>query len=437
MKSGPKRYRIISSVLWWLLGLTLIFLAQNRHSRADRFNYHSEIWSDKAGYHIYLAGFEYQWNGHALRSKGIIDKTGHGFDIDSVSGKFLTKYTYGTALAISPFYLIGRMFESPDEAFPGFSVTQNRMISLAAACWLGLGLWFLYQFLGYYTKRSIRIMVVLLLLLGTNLLYYGVQETGMSHVYSFTLFTLLLYILKRTEYLAEASFFKLFWVGALAGWIVVLRQSNLLFLPIVFLLDTQSVHQLKERITALLKPTNILPLALGFFLLLLPQFIYWKYAHNQLFTYSYGEEGFIWSNPRLLKVWFSPYNGLFLYAPVLLVVPVSAFFMAWKRKINGAIILLYFLGLSYLFSCWWEWNFGCAFGARSFTEYLSLFSLALVYALEKVENLQPRARYFIYGMLLLSCFYTFKMTFSVEGCFPGTKDWDWPVYVKELTKPMR
>ena len=65
----------------------------------------------------------------------------------------------------------------------------------------------------------------------------------------------------------------------------------------------------------MLKPKVFGLVLLGSVLMLLPQLLYWNYLNGSWVTYSYGNEGFNWLNPKLLNTWFSPNNGLFLYTP--------------------------------------------------------------------------------------------------------------------------
>ncbi|MBI1222958.1 MAG: hypothetical protein GC180_10180 [Bacteroidetes bacterium] len=423
-----------SLIVWGLLGIVLIFLAQNRHSRSGRFNYQSEIFSDKAGYQIYLSAFEYDWNARNFKDTALLRLSGYGFEA-TTEGKILTKYTYGTALAYSPFYLIGKGLEPKDENYPGFSVIQNRMISLAAPIYLLIGLIFLYRFLRYTYRRNVSIWTLVLIGLGTNVLYYGVQETGMSHVYSFALFTVYLWFLRKTEYLKSEKKMHFFLLGMMIGWMIAIRQLNIVF-PLVFFFLDLDADSFKQRWKRLFRFKNGLFVFLGVALLILPQLVYWKYASGHWIKYSYGEEGFDFLHPKILAVWFSPYNGLFLYTPLVFFMLIGAWMMHKNKDLNGRVIWTIFLGLSFLFASWWAWWFGCAFGARSFVEYYSLFSMGLAFLIQYIMEKRNVLRLFMMGTLIICAAYTLKMSFSVSPCYPGEKNWDWKAFPSELMAPM-
>lgn len=433
-KQNRGKKPLLPFVLWFLAGTFLVFFALNRHSRADRFNYHSEIWADKAGYSIYLQALEYGYDGRNIPDTSIATKTGYGFQIDQVSGVIRTKYTYGTALAQLPFYFLGSFLESDAEPLPGFSVVQNRMVSVAGALYLLLGLFFLFRFLRFYYDKKVSLLTLLVFLFGTNLLYYGTLEPGMSHIYSFTLFSGFLVFIKTRNFFKKERIWELFVFGCLAGWMVVLRQSNLLFPLVYFFLDTSSSATILERIKRVIKFRNFFAALIGFLLMITPQIVYWNYAFESLLAYSYGDEGFNWLNPRIMKVLLDPYNGLFIYTPIMLVMLIYAVIMLKKKAANGLMVVFAFGIITYIFSCWWAWWFGCAFGARSYVEYLSLFSLAFAYGWKDILQQSRTTKLVASLVVLLFCLYTSKMALSIDTCFPGSKNWDWPAYFEEVIR---
>lgn len=425
---------MIRTLGWLILGVILIFLAMNRHSRSGRFNYHSEVFSDKAGYHIYLSATEYGWDWRNFPDTQVASFTGYGFELYP-EGKIYTKYTYGTALAYAPFYLLGTRLEEPDEAYPGFSEVQNRMISLAAGVYLFIGLFFLFHFLKprYGWKAALGAMTVVLL--GTNLLYYGIQETGMSHVYSFALFAFFLWFLDRTAFMREGKWWHFLLFGMMAGWMAVIRQLNIFFPLVYFFLDNDQESPL-IRLKRLLRGSAPVWIALGGFLLLFPQLLYWKYVSGHWLMYSYGEEGFNWLCPKLLNVWFAPHNGLFIYTPTVLFILAGVVWMIRKGENNGWLLLLFFAGMSYLFASWWAWWFGCAFGARSFIEYYTLLALAVAFSFRELSGQKPWVKKLSLSLLAVCCLYTLKLTFSIYPCFQGEDAWDWGAVLLELKTGM-
>ncbi len=175
------------SLLFFIIFYALCcYLSFNRHSKDEVFNYHSEIFADKAEYYIFLpALFIYDFKANQLPYQ-IDKKTGSGFIADTIKNKILTKVTYGVALLESPFFIVTHLL-SKKLGYPadGFSIIYNRMIDISCVFYAVFALIFLYFFLIRYVASKIAVIVLSCLFFGTNLFYYSIFETGMSHIYSF------------------------------------------------------------------------------------------------------------------------------------------------------------------------------------------------------------------------------------------------------------
>lgn len=220
---------------------------------------------------------------------------------------------------------------------------------------------------------------------------------------------------------------RIFLIGLIASLIVLIRPINILFLLVYFVLDINSFKQLAERGKSLIKPATIGLLLTAAILIWLPQLIYWKYSSGHYLFYSYGNEAFNWWNPKLLHTWFSPKNGLFLYTPLYLILLSGAAYMGIKKSATGIYLTLLFGLLSYIFSCWWDWSFGCSFGARNFVEFLAIFSVPLCYLIESTDG-KKWARFGLFALILFLMVLNLKMTYRFYLCYFGDGDWDWTWY---------
>ncbi len=420
-----------------LTGVAL-FLTFNRHSKSGYFNYHSEIWVDKAGYYVYLpAALKYGFNPD--RFPDSIDyRTGLGFRLDHEHGKVLTKYTYGVALMQLPFFLFADIMAKPLDFKPdGFSPIYHWSLNVASVFYLVIGFFFLGKYLRFHFSDKIITLVLLTLFLATHLYYYSIDETGMSHVYSFSLFSVFLYLLEKTGFLKNTEILERVIFGIICGLIVLIRPSNVLFLTAYLFLDSGSFLIIIERIKRFFNVHIFFPVCIGGLLIVVPQFVYWHYASGSPFIYSYGSEGFNWTSPKTLQTWFSPDNGLFLYVPIFILIVASLILMIRSRKENGWYLLGLFLVLSYLFSSWYEWDFGCSFGARSFVEYLAILSIPVAILYQKASEAGTRKKLAVGLLILVFAIYNLKMTYSYDGCFQGSKNWDWKAYARHLTSPTK
>ncbi len=422
-------------VFFVLLFAVSLFLTLLIHSKRERFTWQSELWGDKAGYYIYLpATFFYHFDLKNFPEK-IEERTGGGFILDTLKGKLDNRYTCGVSILVSPFFIathfLSKIAGIPEEQ--GFSLLYYRMTDVAAIVYLILGLWILKKFLDRHFKQRITYLAVLLLLAGTNLFYYGLDETLMSHVYSFFLFALFLYSMQN--YFLQKRF-KWFLIMAFAFSLAVLiRPTAMVLLILPFFWRINHEWGLGERIKQLLKGRNILAFLIIATLVFLPQMIYWKYLTGSLLHYSYGSEGFTgWKSPYLTGFLFSPLNGLFVYSPIILIMLTGIFLMIRNRIPNGILLAILFAAICYLFASWFTWYFACSLGQRSFVEYYALFSLPLGVALDgifRIRNLFLKT----IPILILVFFSYFNIRFSLnyEKCFFGSS-WDWDYYCRMLEK---
>lgn len=414
-------------ILLLLFGFS-VFLTLNRHSKSGVQNYHSEIWADKAGYYIYLPSlFIYNFQAEKLPSN-IDKKTGNGFSIDD--DKIITKYTYGVALMQSPFFIAGhllsKLFGYQDD---GFSLIYHKAINISAVVYAFFSFILLYLFLIRYVSKRTSLYALICIYLGTNILYYSIFETGMSQIYSFFLFTCYIYlapfVIKQNQ---KIIFYFLF--GLIIGLIIIVRPINIIFLPVFFIFNTLKFSEIQNNISKLTL------VAITSLIVIVPQLIYWKYAYDSYFYYTYGEEGF--SNildPKLLQLWFSTNNGLFVYNPLIILILTGVLFFYRVSPKKSIFIGIYFLFISLVFSSWHDWSYGCSYGCRPFAEYYSIFALPLCFYINKLDkNIYLKSALLLF--LIIFIIYNLKLIFSYDGCWYGGT-WDWPELLRLLLSPIK
>lgn len=420
--------RMKSIILLLLFYGFTVFLSLNRHSKAGVQNYHSEIWADKAGYYVYLPGlFIYDFEANNF-PKEIDRNTGYGFFLED--DKVKTKYTYGVSLLQAPFFLATHFIATTfGYDADGFSSIYHIMINVSAVTYSFLGLILLYLFLIRHVHKKVAFLTVACMYLGTNLFYYSIFETGMSHIYSFFLFTCFLY-LAPFVFKPKQSVFMYILFGFIVGLIVVIRPVNVFLLPLFFVFN-------KTKITELLKHIRPLVIMLAAaFVALIPQFLYWKYAEGSYLFYSYSNEGF--NNlfaPKLLNIWFSPNNGLFIYSPIIIFSLIGIFFLRQISIQKRLLLGSYFLFVSIIIGSWHDWTYGCSYGCRPFVEYYAVLALPFGIFLKEI-NANKYLRIAIGIIILLMIVYTQKIMFSYDGCWYGG-DWDWKEWYTILIGPTK
>jgi hypothetical protein len=426
--------RYIQKVLHWLgyvivLGVISMMVLQ-RQQDTGYFNWRSTMWADPVGYYIYLpATFIYDFDASALPEK-ITERTGDGFAIDE-QGKIITRYSCGVAILQAPVFLSVHLIAGlTGQEQDGFSGIYHRVSIFAAILYSFLGIVLLWYFLLEYFNKLISGFTILTLFFGTNLLYYTIDATGMSHVYSFFLFALLLIIskvyFKESQEMKRMIYFVL--ISVVSSLIILVRPTNIAFVGLVFILDCNSWDDLKLRFAQVFSIKNIIILIFSAFLVFLPQLLYWKYASGSYVTDSYKGYGFTnWASPKIIEFLFSTNNGLFTYNPIYFVILFALVFMILKKQKNGIYILGLFVGLIYVFSSWFMFSFGCAFGSRNFVEYTAIFALPLGFLFQESINYSVKFKRILIISTIFLVLINLKLVSAYDKCFLGT-DWDFKEY---------
>jgi hypothetical protein len=423
---------------WLLAALFLAVLINNRHSKTGTFNWMTPLWADQAGYYVYLPGlFIYHFDAGSF-PEGIEEKMGDGFSLDLENNKVITRYSCGVAILQAPFFLIihtlAGLMGLPQD---GFSGIYHQVPNLAALFYSILGLFFLWNFLRFYYRPHIVSFTLGILFLGTNLYYYAVDSTGMSHIYSFSLFAITAWVTKKMLMVNKENQLVHFAVWSLLFALVVLvRPTNLFILPFLFTLDLNSFSEFWDRIKRFATIKNILVISVAFLVVFLPQFFYWKYVSGSYLFYSYGEYGFSnLTSPKIIEIWFSPNNGLFLYSPLYLLIVVSMVLNVAGRgsRLNAWIILATFFVLTYVFASWFIFSFGCGYGSRNFVEYNVMFALPLGYLLNWLRRLKRNKQIVAISLIAFFVIFNLKLVYAYNRCFQSG-DWDFQEYASYLVK---
>ncbi|MFN9324109.1 MAG: hypothetical protein ACK6A5_01845 [Flavobacteriales bacterium] len=427
--------KIIVLVLVLFTGLN-VFLALNRHSHSKPHSYHGELWADRGGYFVYLPAATY-YSFDARKLPGGLDTlTGRGFKLDTLSGRVITKYTAGVAMLQSPFYLLGHgLAKLSGWTTAPYGPLDHVLVDIAASTLLSLGLLLLFLNLRQRYGEQLSGWLLLAIYAGSNLYFYTIGDPGMSHVYSFFLFSLLLFLVDRWYQRPDRSL-TLVCIGITAGLILLVRPTNAVFLIISPFVNATDLRTGWRRIASHISAKRVVLLLLPAALVWLPQLLYWHYAFGSAITWPYVDEGFTnWAAPEFARFWFAPNNGLFTYTPLYVLVILAAV-VAWVHKdlVTACTSLAAFLAISYLGSSWWVWHFGCGFGSRTMVEYLALFAFPLAswtrWSIQRWGRWLPAMTY------ILLAAYNLKLVYSYGNCW-FFDEWDWQAFGHLLFGPTK
>jgi hypothetical protein len=410
-------------------------LTLKQHQGRGILNWKSEIWADMAGYYVYLpATFYYHFDARKAPA-GIDDRSGNGFFLDHTNNKVVTGYFYGVSLLISPFFFAAHAisFITGTDEIGGFSLIYNKAFDIASVFYLVLGLFFLKRFLRNYFPEYLQYILILLTFLGTNLFYYSIEVTLISHVYSFFTISVFLYAMK--EFLKDTTHYRYFLLMAVAfGIMFIIRPTNCLIGLIFLFWDATNRKGIITRFKLIFRPKYIFPLLAIMVVMFIPQMVFWKVMRGTFVYLKYGEGFPFWHHPKLLEVWFSTLNGLVPWSPLTLFFIIGMLFAIVKKYSNGILIFSFFLLISYMAASYKFWYYGCGYGHRAFIEFMPIFCIPFGFLVRDISTSKKRILQVLVAITIIFMTYiNARLSLVADKCNFGAT-WDWDYYAKQINR---
>ncbi len=297
--------------------------------------------------------------------------------VDAPLGGKISKGTYGMALMYSPFFAIAyKISMNTNASRDGWGGHFSTVLHWGSIFYGLLGLLFLRNFLVKFYSEKVTTLTLAVLFLGTNLFYYVMGDSEMTHGYLFMLMSA--FLLATHKWYEKVTYGRSILLGALMGIITLIRPSEILIGLLFAFWMVNSFALAKERLFLFLKNyKHILLMVIVAFLIWLPQLLYWNYRCGHYFYFSYPGERFFWTDPQITNILFSYRKGWFIYTPLMLLAFIGFFFMKGELKpLRNWLLGIVLLNI-YILSCWWDWWFGGSFGARGFIQHYSYLSIPI------------------------------------------------------------
>jgi hypothetical protein len=346
------------------------------------------IKSDGEGYYDYLPSIfihhDFIRKDNPFQDQAALYKRVHtiGFYLPYKEFK-VNKYPCGTAVLEIPFFASAYFNTTLDgNEKDGAQQPFQDAIFFAVIFYLALGLIFLRELLKLYgVKIWTIIFAQVLLVFATSITNYINFDGSFSHVYSFFAVTAFLYF--TTSYFKNRNLQHFLWACVFLGLVLILRQINVLvvlFVPFM----AGSWENLKSGVTGIFKAYKKLILGMVLLLSIFSiQSMAWYLQTGDAFLDSYQGEGFDFTDPQLMNIWFSYKKGLFVYAPFLFIALSGlAWFLYKKQYYPFFTWCFFFLAISYVFSSWHAWGYGCSYGSRVYVDYYTIFLIPFVLLLD-------------------------------------------------------
>lgn len=311
--------------------------------------------------------------------------------------------TYGLSVLYFPFFITAH-FLAPYLGYVPNGLTLPYQFAIQMCTWfyLLLGLVFLRKLLLKYFEDKVVALVIIASTLCTNLLWYATGEAAMSHVYSFFLITVYLYLMDW--WLEKLNIFNTILLALITGLITLVRPTNVIVLMLVLFWKVSTWKDLKNRFLLLISYwPYILLMAFLFFLTWLPQLLYWKTISGTYFYYSYpDEQGFYFSNPQLFNNLFSWRKGWLIYMPVMIFSIIGIGFLYKIKKPFFLPLLIYWLMAWYVLSSWWSWGYGGGLSIRPYIDSYGIFSFGMAAFLTWIFRQRMFPKLLLFSLFLIS-----------------------------------
>ncbi|MBN2175766.1 MAG: hypothetical protein JW731_16670 [Bacteroidales bacterium] len=398
---------------------------------------HRVIASDVLSYYSYLpATFVYKDLSFSFTG-GDFEKYKYKFWLfETGDNKIAVMTTMGLSLLWTPFFLLAHVF-APILGFDadGYSPPYKFALLMSSLFYLVTGLYFLKLLLQKYFNPRVTAFTLLLVVFGTNLLHYSTVEATMSHVYSFSFICIFLYFAIRWH--EHPTFLNSIITGLLLGLITLIRPSNFIVVIVFLLWQVSSWKEIKMRIWYFIKSYPlVITMIISFFLVWIPQFIYWKYISGSYFFNTYGanDAGFFFDNPQIWSVLFSYRKGWIVYTPIVIL--AFAGFIKVNKFVPKSLIplLIYTLVNIYVVSSWWCWWYGGSFSQRAFVDQYGIMALgwaaAIAWSVDKKKLIKYLLAAIVVVLVFFNIFQTIQYYNNAIHYMAMTKESYWSSFMK-------
>lgn len=423
-----------SRLLIVLFAIVTAYVYCNREGWKENMYY-----SDIDGYYMYLpAIFVYHdlahmgFNHQVHMDYGVTEDTYYVFD--QPTGRRTDMYAIGTAVMELPLFLIAYAWTDNINGHPpdGYSMPYQLAGFFSTWLWVIIGLIALRKLLLHYHKDTVVALTLAAITFGTNLYTYTAFVPGMSHPFVFTLFCLSLYYTQRWYGTHRRS--SLLMLALCLGMAVVTRPiAVIIVLPVAFW-ECGTWQAVQQRF--LFFGRNLVPIAyaaLVFAAICLIQMSYWKFTSGHWVFFSYQNDGFIFSQPRIADGLWSYRKGWFLYTPIALAGMAGLLVMWWRNRAQAPVMLVYFVITIYVVFSWRNWWYGGGFSCRAMIDSLAVMALPLAVFVDWVlvkKSVAARAAFlvFIAACILLNCFQSYQYIKNILHCDRMSRAAYWKIF---------
>ena len=313
------------------------------------------------------------------------------------TGRLENAFGIGPALFHAPLFLIGHAAALATAHHDGASQLEQQVTMYGS---------FLYGFaallLAYFAARrrvdsfaaaagAIGVMV------GGPMLWYTVRQPGYAHPVACATAAALVLVWDATR--RQRTLRGWLACGALVGAAALARPQNLTWGVLLVADVGVSLWQLgrtwrasgrapwRELGASLIGPAAAAGAAL---VVLAPQLIAWKLLYGSFLTVPQGDSFMRWGDSRWSETLFSSRNGLFPWAPVLVLAAAGLVVLVRRERRVGLTLLAGLALTAYVNGAVWDWWAGGSFGGRRYDGAMPAFALGLAVGIDALRAFAER-----------------------------------------------
>lgn len=348
------------------------------------------------------------------------------------TGRVVNKFPVGMAILETPGLLLGHvaaryLVHSPTD---GLSTPYQVAVVWSLIAFYVASFALLYRaMLDLGVSRMWALGFCLTSLVGTNLVHYIAKEPSMAHASGMALLNVLVFLAvrwsaghRRVSPAAGALF------GALVGLLFLVRNTNLLLIPVL-----GAIVFTKRRIAMV----ESLPVLAGAVVVAALQPISLWFLWGRLRFSTYVDEAFTSGIPGILNALGSPRHGLFVYHPwyaVLLLLAIYAAIRVPRLRSICLAAMTSFLLMALANGTWWCWWFGYSFGNRAFIESLCPLTVAAALSISQLSPGRRASAVLVAGMaaIVVTNLYLWVgyllQAYPFDGSHSIAQAYLWPFY---------
>jgi hypothetical protein len=372
------------------------------------------LWKTKGGilnwdmgcYHLYLPATFINHDLSQLQFYPKIDSTyclnngsrWWGIHEHPTTHKKIIKYTYGVALLEAPLFFVANCYckIANYKLNDGYSPPYQLMVCFSTILFCFFGLLLVRNFLQFFFDDIAIAISLFVISIGTNLFFYSTIEPGLSHIYLFFLYALIINLSWKST--LNFTYKNAIILGFAIGLTALIRPIDfaIIIFPLFFILKNSDLK-------SILIWKKIGVVSIFVFIPIFIQMIYWKTNTGCWVYYSYQNEGFNFTDPHIKDGYFSFKKGWFVYTPL-------AFFgflgivIILKNKIQKFYVLPVFLFLciaSYITFSWYDWAYAGSFGCRAMIQTYAVLAFPLASLTQYVLSKKIKFLLLMYAVIIL------------------------------------